>query len=94
MRLRHMKARICIRAMMTNLRVGRWCALFLFVALGGGCGAGGGDVPETRYFVIDYTVTHAATSYSTAEALGYVPYCSRGYIMVLLGVKFHRMLPL
>ncbi len=57
-----MRAMTCMRAMMMNPRAGRWCALLLVAALGGGCGAGVGNVPETRYFVIDYTPTPSQNS--------------------------------
>ncbi len=49
--------------MMMNPRIRCLCVLsFVLVALAAGCGMGAGNVPETRYFVIDYTLAVSRNS--------------------------------
>jgi ABC-type uncharacterized transport system auxiliary subunit len=52
-----------VTGMMKNPRLRNFCALSLMLlAFAAGCGAGAGNVPETRYFVIDYTLKTSRNS--------------------------------
>ena len=55
--------RIIPVGMTMNPRIRYICVLsFVLVVLAAGCGMGAGNVPETRYFVIDYTLADSRNS--------------------------------